>query len=122
MKINISALDNELRVKVGEVASQLGFEMDVNGYAIEAQKGEEFSVKFDGNKFFITYDALNRFFRGLMLVAKSGAKKGFAVNEKCVAEELGIMLDCSRNAVRNLTHLKQIIRNLALMGYNQIPK
>ena len=120
MKINISALDNELRVKVGEVASQLGFEMDVNGYAIEAQKGEEFSVKFDGNKFFITYDALNRFFRGLMLVAKSGAKKGFAVNEKCVAEELGIMLDCSRNAVRNLTHLKQIIRNLALMGYNQI--
>ena len=65
MKINISALDNELRVKVGEVASQLGFEMDVNGYAIEAQKGEEFSVKFDGNKFIITYDALNRFFRGL---------------------------------------------------------
>ena len=37
MKINISALDNELRTRVGEVATQLGFEMDVNGYAIEAK-------------------------------------------------------------------------------------
>ena len=116
MKINISALDNELRTRVGEVATQLGFEMDVNGYAIEAKQGEEFSVSFDGQKFTIVYDALNRFFRGLLLVAKSGAKKKFTVSEKCVAEELGIMLDCSRNAVRNLTHLKQIIRNLALMG------
>ena len=110
MKINISALDNELRAKVGEVAEQLGFTMDVNGYAIEAQKGDEFTVKFDGKKFTIVYDAVNRFFRGLLIVAKSGARKDFSVKEECVAEELGIMLDCSRNAVRNLNHLKQIIQ------------
>jgi hexosaminidase len=33
---------------------------------------------------------------------------------------LGIMLDCSRNAVMRVDHLKQWLRRLALLGYNQV--
>jgi len=33
---------------------------------------------------------------------------------------VGIMLDCSRNAVMRVDHLKQWLRRLALLGYNQV--
>ena len=120
MNLNVSLLSDELRVKTIEVANVLRFNLSVEGQLIVAQKGDKFSVKFDGEKFTITYDELNRFFRGLLLIARYGDKKKFEVEETCFAKELGIMLDCSRNAVRNTNHIKQIIRNLALMGYNQL--
>ncbi|MBR2988245.1 MAG: beta-N-acetylhexosaminidase, partial [Clostridia bacterium] len=91
-----------------------------DGYPIKAIEGEEFVVEFDGTEFTVTYDKVNKFFRGLLLIVKNGCKKAWKVKEDCFTKELGIMLDCSRNAVRNMDHLKQIIRNLALMGYNQL--
>lgn len=120
MKVNISRLPDSLRDCTGEVAAQLGFTLDGGGYELVASEGETLNVSFDGKTISVEYPSLNQFFRGLRLVKQNFNKKGFSVSETCRTEELGIMLDCSRNAVRSVGHVKEIIRNLALMGYNQL--
>lgn len=122
MKINVAKLPNELRDPALELMDRLDFTRDVNGYVLDAQSGtDELTVTFDGNKqITIGYPSLNQFFRGLRLIKQHFDKKGFKIAEKCAASELGIMLDCSRNAVRSVEHVKEIIRHLAIMGYNQL--
>ena len=44
---------------------------------------------------------------------------GASITESCPFERLGIMLDCSRNAVMKPSHVIGWFRRLALMGYNQ---
>ncbi len=44
---------------------------------------------------------------------------GGEIVEACPFESFGIMLDCSRNAVMRVDHLKLWLRRLALLGYNQ---
>ncbi len=48
------------------------------------------------------------------------ALSGKCVEENVVFETLGIMLDCSRNAVMKAEYLKKWLRRLALMGYNMV--
>ncbi len=43
---------------------------------------------------------------------------GIETDEQASFKTLGIMLDCSRNAVMKVEHLKKWLRRLALMGYN----
>ena len=45
---------------------------------------------------------------------------GATLDEASPFTTVGIMLDCSRNAVMRVDHLKQWLRRLALLGYNQI--
>lgn len=63
----------------------------------------------------ITYGVLAAALRGL---GQALARR--EVNETLAFESLGIMLDCSRNAVMTVTHLKQWLRQLALLGYNRV--
>lgn len=48
------------------------------------------------------------------------ALAGKNIDEDCVFSTLGIMLDCSRNAVMTVPYLKKWLRRLALMGYNMV--
>lgn len=120
MLINISELPRELQDCTSEIAERLGFTVDGNGYCLTAKQGDELKITFDGKTFDVTYPARNRYFRALKLIKQHFAENDFPICEKCSLEELGIMLDCSRNAVRSVEHIKEIIRNLALMGYNQL--
>jgi hexosaminidase len=43
---------------------------------------------------------------------------GVETDEQASFKTLGIMLDCSRNAVMKVEHLKKWLRRLSLMGYN----
>ena len=43
---------------------------------------------------------------------------GLKSDEKNKFKTLGVMFDCSRNAVMNISYLKKWLRQLALMGYN----
>ncbi len=45
---------------------------------------------------------------------------GASIKESCPFSTISIMLDCSRNAVMNVAHVKQWLRRLALLGYNQV--
>ncbi len=72
------------------------------------------TVDDNGSSVVIGYGSLNGAARGVGL-----ALAGLAGREQSVFKSLGIMLDCSRNAVMTVSHLKKWLCRLALMGYNQ---
>ena len=119
MKLNFSALSSELIKQTEEVIAQLGIVASQDGLVLTAEKGKTLVVESDGKNIKITYPALNQYFRALTIVARNGEKE-YRIIETAKASELSLMLDCSRNAVKTVAHLKEFIRNLALMGYNQI--
>lgn len=59
-------------------------------------------------------------FRALGLLKERIDEKVFSLEEKSRFSMNGVMLDCSRNAVANIETLKDIIRQMALMGHNTL--
>ncbi|MCP3967371.1 MAG: beta-N-acetylhexosaminidase [Lentisphaerae bacterium] len=76
-------------------------------------KDSGYSITFDGDTALIEYSTLATAAR-----AVSSAMTGLAGEGDACFETLGIMLDCSRNAVMKVEHFKKWLRRLALMGYN----
>ena len=124
MKIDIRLLDSDLQFIANEMAEQLGFAFSADGIPLTAEKrsGNSLSVCFDKKRFVICYGATHQFARGLRLIKQHYKQKSkpFDVAESCAVRELGMLLCNSCNAVRTVDHYKQIIRNLALLGYNQV--
>lgn len=120
MILNLSVLPSDLLFGAKHILDLLGFTENEGGIPIHAEQSNTLSVHFDGNDVFIKYKRKNEFFRALNLLKRHETQKTFFVEEYCSTEEFGVMLDCSRNAVRNLTHLKEFIGYIALEGYNQL--
>jgi len=68
----------------------------------------------------ITYDTLAQALRGLGLLL--GLEKGTTGvwDEGSSFKTLGLMLDCSRNAVMTVAQVKKWLRQMALSGYNML--
>lgn len=75
------------------------------------------SVSREGGKTVIAYGRLNMALRMVGAVL-SGAIP--PVPDKCPFKTLGIMLDCSRDAVMTVAHLKGYLDHLAVLGYNMV--
>lgn len=69
----------------------------------------------------IAYEHDSQICRALGLMTE-GLKKNepFEMAERPVYEQLGVMLDCSRNAVLKVETFQRLIRSLALMGYTTV--
>lgn len=74
----------------------------------------ELEVTLAGGGATVRYDTPARACRGLGAVLA-----GLPGAERTSFTTMGIMLDCSRNAVMTVAHLKRWLRRLALLGYNQ---
>ena len=79
------------------------------------QENENLRVREWGDRICIEYGSLSAALRGTGM-ALSGLF-GDAISS---FKRLGIMLDCSRNAVMKVAYVKRWIRQLALLGYNQL--
>ena len=120
MKLNLSGVPSALRASADEILKTLGIAESADGIQIEAKEGDGLKVVFDGEKYTVTYDSITAFNRALTLIkANDGADK-FTIEEGKTPTELGVMLDCSRNAVRTVAFVKDFMRTLAAMGYNQL--
>lgn len=73
------------------------------------------SAHFDGKAWTIKYSATNMAVRMVGNIL-SGAVP--SAGENCPFSTLGIMLDCSRNAVMTVEHLKGYLDHIAILGYN----
>lgn len=120
MTLNLSVLPSDLIFGTKQILDLIGFTENEGGIPIHAEQASTLSVQFNGNEISIRYRRKNEFFRALNLLKRYGTQKTFFVEEHCIADEFGVMLDCSRNAVRNLTHLEEFIGYIALEGYNQL--
>ncbi|MDD3118518.1 MAG: family 20 glycosylhydrolase [Victivallales bacterium] len=101
--LNLAA---EFPLASGDGDTELVFQPGLTGNCVRITR--------DRNKAFIAYGTLNAAARGVGL-----ALAGLETSDRMVFDSLGIMLDCSQSATMTIPHLKQWLRRLALMGYNQ---
>lgn len=89
--------------------------------AVEFEKGGPEStvqVTLQGSHARVKYDQPHHAARGLGALLSGLVQESQPYFEQTPFETLGIMLDCSRNAVMTVEHFKGWLRQLALLGYN----
>ena len=81
----------------------------------------DLQVSRKGETYTVTYGSHPDALRGVgTVLADLPAEADQTLVESCPFTTLGIMLDCSRNAVMTVEHVKGWLRRLALMGYNMV--
>lgn len=93
-----------------------------DGYTVVAEKKAKsgVSVRFNGKECVVNYSSLNLFYYGFLYAETFYGDGRKAINIDRAAERTGVMIDCSRNAVMNVSMLENTIVNLALAGYSYI--
>ena len=119
MKLNLSRLDEFLKKLLLKSAHQLSIIEDKEGVVIVAEKSDKTVIIPSQEQVTIKYAKTYEFFYAIKTYLSQPDKKD-NTEISCRFNELGIMIDCSRNAVKTVEHIKTIVDNLALMGYNQI--
>ncbi len=77
------------------------------------------SIARSGDSVTVSYGALSSALRAVGTLL-SGVLPADGCAETSPFEKLGIMLDCSRNAVMRVDYLRKWFRQLCLMGYNEV--
>ncbi|MDF2801389.1 MAG: hypothetical protein K0S61_1292 [Anaerocolumna sp.] len=78
------------------------------------------SVMKSKEEVIIKYHGLNTLFRGIFLMIANEDKEEIHIEQKCAFENLGIMIDASRNAVMNIKTIKDMVCHIALLGYSSL--
>ena len=118
MRLNLSSLDKLFRERLLRSAASLGITEAEDGMVLKSQKADKAEVVKEGNAVTVYYTAPYEFFFGVKTYLASPDSEKIEINS--AFGELGVMLDCSRNAVRSVESVKRFLDNLALMGYNQL--
>lgn len=87
---------------------------------IELSSSDSFIVKRNNNNITIFYHDLVEVFRGLTYIKEHIDNKSYEINITRRFNKNGLMLDCSRNGVVNLSSIKEMILIQALMGQNRL--
>ncbi len=119
---NIINLDTKLKEPLKILAKRYNFKLDQNGRTIIATQTEENILKINAteNNVEIVYRNLPAFFRAIMILDKND-KKGnqtFELSTNVWFDFNGLMIDCSRNGVLNVSYAKEMIEQLAIIGQN----
>lgn len=101
---------------LAELKQDLGMIPTETGLVIHCQKGGALTVESDGTAVSLTWASPVEFYRGLSLIPDPIAP--CAIHEKARFETVGVMFDCSRNAVLKPEALRFFFRKMALMGLN----
>jgi hexosaminidase len=81
---------------------------------------QELQVARAGESLRITYATVSDALRGVGAALAGLPETDGVIEEKRPFAALGIMLDCSRNAVMKVEHIQKWLRRLALFGYNMM--
>ncbi len=119
---NIKNLNTELLEPLKILANNYNFKLDETGRTITATQTDKNILKITANEnnIDITYKEKPAFFRAMMIVDKN-AKKGklsFELTTDVWFDFNGLMIDCSRNGVVNVSYAKKMIEQLAMIGQN----
>ena len=122
MQIHLIGLNEQLVSASQEILRLLNIEPSENGIPISVETSDSgIHVQYEGDRGIIAYQEPYQFFRALGLLIE-GIKKNepFQIMEKPVYQSLGVLIDCSRNAVLKVETFQKLIKHLALMGYSSV--
>ena len=119
---NIKNLDLILTEPLEILAKRYNFELGNSGREIFAIKTDENILKINATnqKIEIVYKEIPAFLRAMGIVVEKEQKGTLEFNEenKVWFNFNGLMIDCSRNGVLNVSYAKKMIEQLALAGQN----
>ncbi|HEX2926815.1 MAG TPA: beta-N-acetylhexosaminidase [Ruminiclostridium sp.] len=120
-KLHLIGLTPDQEKTVLEVSEMLDIILTEDGLPVHFYPGENLEYRFDGKRGILVYSHKHQLLRGLgVFVENLGRGTPFCIKEKPLYDNLGVMIDCSRNAVLNMSAFKRLVRYLALMGYSNI--
>lgn len=100
-----------------EIRKELNYEFPKTAVFKKIDVG--LKVSHGNGKVIICYSELSGIFRSALILKAMGGKD-FNVEEKREVKDLCLMIDCSRNAVKNVETVKKLIRILAAAGYTSL--
>ena len=101
---------------LAELKNELGFTVSPKGTPVTAVKGDHLGVVCDGKTVTITWAEPIQFYRALSLIPLD--LSACDIHEEPAFQTVGVMFDCSRNAVIAPEALKGFLRKMALQGLN----
>lgn len=119
---NVTNLENNLKDGLKILSKRYNFEIGETGRLIVANVNSDNKLKISAteDKVTISYKDLASFFRAMMITLKN-EKKGVMSFEKEYDIHFdfnGMMIDCSRNGVLNISYAKEVINQIAMSGQN----
>ncbi len=117
--VKFQGLNEKLQKGVVELTKEIGLELSDNGVVVNVTKADRMTLANKDGKIELTYNKENEFYRAVSYLPRVIAQGG-TVDEKASFNMLCYMADMSRNAVYNIPTAKQMIRYLALMGYDSL--
>lgn len=103
-----------------EYFRELGFKSEINIVSEKVAGNSDLKVTKENDKIRVRYSRESQLGRAALIIAERYGFDNFVTEEKTHVENLGLMVDCSRNAVCNMATLKKIVRNIAMLGYNEL--
>ncbi len=125
MKINLTGLNQDLIFGSNELANYLGIEICDGEYefVVTQKDNSNLTVKLNNKKGSIVYSEKCHFFRafGLAIEHISKGEEAFTLEEKSYFTMNGPMFDVAQgNSAFNIKTLKEVIKQLSLMGLNTL--
>lgn len=103
-----------------QLLPMLHCELKEDGYPIIVTNADTLTVTLNQESGQLGYNAPRAFFRGLGLICQHIAHRPWRTEEQPLFEQLGAMVDCSRNAVPTVEGVKLLLNRMALMGFNML--
>ncbi|RUT39315.1 beta-N-acetylhexosaminidase [Paenibacillus anaericanus] len=122
MNITITGLNDLHLLAVSQVAQLLDIQLDDVGFPMHIeQTGTGIHIRNDDSQGCITYGEAHQLIRAIGLWRERIKQEVvFDIHELPAYDSLGVMVDCSRNAVLHAQAYQELVRRLALMGYSTI--
>lgn len=120
MKIYFTGDTQEVMEGLELLSDKLAIQLTIEGYPIRIrQRMGNLKVMNQNNKGEIHYQEKSHFFRGLGLFLEAiESQEEFAIEEILQFDTGGAMLDSSRNAVLAVEGIKELLRDMSVMGLN----
>ncbi|WP_068613266.1 beta-N-acetylhexosaminidase [Paenibacillus tuaregi] len=122
MKLRFTGDTAELLSGIQSLSHDLGISLQEDGLPVRVQlSAGDLEVGRDQDQAYIRYGQKHQFFRGLgLLIQHSQESSVFHIHEKQQFDQVGPMLDLSRNAVLTVDGFKSMLNKMALMGLNTV--
>ena len=108
----LETLAEEYPLLEGEGSPQLHLTSGARAGSVEVRRADDAVT--------VRYGTLADALRGIGCALAGAVPEAGGIVEASPFTMLGIMLDCSRNAVMTVAHLRRWLRRLALLGYNMV--
>ena len=118
IQLNIKNLPETQQRNMIALQRELDFELSDNGVPLESECADVFRIARTRQGLKIYYTKNSEFYLALKYIVSGELKDGWQKNAKI--KNLSLMVDCSRNAVLSVKSVKQLIRLLAISGYNSL--